>query len=105
MTNDDNNDISNKELLDAVSDGFNKLEEKIDENRKAITGNREEIQKNREAIASNREAIQKNSEAIKSLDQKVDGLRNSLDAEILRYTDQHADHEKRITVLEDEVGV
>ena len=85
----DNNDITNKELLEAVSNGFSKLEEKIDENRKAI--------------ASNREAIQENSEAIKSLGQKVDSLSNRLDAEILRYTDQHADHEKRITALEEKV--
>jgi predicted nucleic acid-binding Zn-ribbon protein len=85
----DNNNISNKELLDAVSDGFSKLEEKIDKNRKAI--------------ASNREAIQENSEAIKNLDHKVDSLRNRLNAEILRYTDQHADHEKRITALEEKI--
>jgi len=103
MAKDDNNDISNKELLDAVNDGFNKLEEKIDENHKAIASNREEIQKNREAIASNREAIQNNREAIRDLDQKVDSLRNRLDAEVLRYTDQHADHEKRITALEEKV--
>jgi len=75
MSKDDDNDISNKELLNAVSEGFNKLEEKIQDNR----------------------------EAIKDLDQKVDSLRNRLDAEILRYTDQHADHEKRITALEEKV--
>jgi len=71
----DNNDISNKELLNAVSDGFSKLEGKIQDNR----------------------------EAIENLDHKVDSLRNRLDAEILRYTDQHADHEKRITALEEKV--
>jgi len=89
MTKDNNNDISNKELLDAVSQSFDGIEKRFDSVEKKIQ--------------NNREAIQENSEAIKSLDQKVDGLRNSLDAEILRYTDQHADHEKRITALEEKV--
>jgi predicted nucleic acid-binding Zn-ribbon protein len=91
----DNNNISNKELLDAVSDGFSKLEEKIQDNREAI-------QDNREAIDDLEERLEKK---IDGLDQKVNGLRNSLDAEILRYTDQHADHEERITALEEKVEV
>jgi len=86
MAKDDNNDISNKELLDAVSDGFNKLERKIQNNREAINDLEERLEKK-----------------IDGLDQKVNSLRNSLDAEILRYTDQHADHEKRITALEEKV--
>jgi len=86
MSKENNNDISNKELLDAVSDGFNKLEEKIHDNREAINDLEKRLEKK-----------------IDDLDHKVDSLRNRLDAEILRYTDQHADHEKRITALEEKV--
>lgn len=91
-----NDSVSNKKLLNAVSDGFSKLEDKIDKNREAIEGNRK-------AIADNREAIQENRQAIESLDQKIDGVRNSLDAEIVRHTDDHADHQKRITALEEKI--
>ncbi len=34
---------------------------------------------------------------------KIDGVRNSLDAEILRRTDEFGNHERRITRLEDSV--
>lgn len=102
MSKDEN--VSNKELLNAVSNGFSKLEDKIDKNREAIEENREAIAGNRKAVADNREAIQENRQAIESLDQKIDGVRNSLDAEIVRHTDDHADHEKRITALEEKVA-
>jgi len=82
MAKDDNNDISNKELLNAVSESFDGMEKRFDSVEKKIQDNRE---------------------AIRDLDHKVDSLRNRLDAEILRYTDQHADHEKRITALEEKV--
>jgi len=83
-----NNDISNKELLDAVSDSFDSMEERIDNLEQRLE-----------------KKIDDNREAIKNLDHKVDSLRDRLDAEILRYTDQHADHEKRITALEETVEV
>jgi len=96
MSKKDNNDISNKELLDVISKSFDSVEKRFDSVEK-------KIQDNREAIKNNREEIQKNRDGIESLGQKIQGVRNSLDAEILRYTDQHADHEERITALEERV--
>jgi len=86
MSKDNNDDISNKELLNAVSESFDGIEERFDSMEERIDNLEQGLEKK-----------------IDSLDQKIKGVRNSLDAEILRYTDQHADHEKRITALEEKV--
>ena len=40
----------------------------------------------------------------KRLGNKIDGIRNSLDAEIIRTTDKFSDHHARLTELEDFAG-
>ena len=86
MRKKDNNDISNKELLDVISKSFDSVEKRFDSMEERIDNLEQRLEKK-----------------IDNLDQDIKGVRNSLDAEILRYTDQHADHEKRITALEEKV--
>ena len=66
-------DISNNEILEAVSKGFSAVEKKIEKSEQAL---REE------------------------LGMKIDGVRNSLDSEIIRRTDEFGVLRRRISYLE-----
>lgn len=74
-------EITNEELLQAISGGFTNVEKQIAEVRDEL------------------------KQTEKRLSKKIEGMSNRLDNEIIRSTDKHADHEKRITALEVETGL
>ena len=75
----DMEDITNTELLDAINKGFTAVEEQIREVKHDVG------------------LLTMRADRIK---QKVDGISNRLDAEVLRRTDEYAIHERRIKHLE-----
>lgn len=85
-----NKDITNAELLKAISSGFTSVEERFQRIEERLDG-------------------MPTKESLDNLEQrlsvKIDGVRNSLDSEILRRTDEYSKLIKRITVLEQLHGI
>ena len=89
-----NEDITNAKLLEAVSKGFTAVEQRFQKIEDRLDG-----MATKEDLSAGLDGLEQR------LTVKIDGVRKSLDAEILRRTDEYAQIIKRLTTLEQLHGI